>query len=132
MLIATSDDLVDWTPLGDSSGRLVKVLSPRSGYFDSWLVEAGPPALLTAHGALLLNNAGNSGEYGDPTLPARVYTGGQALFDPTNPLKLIARSDAPLLRPTADYERTGQYASRTTFALGLAPFPGRWYLSAGA
>src|SRR5207237_9499070 len=48
ILIATSDDLVDWTPLADSSGRLVKVLSPRSGYFDSWLVEAGPPALLTA------------------------------------------------------------------------------------
>ena len=32
ILIATSDDLVDWTPLADSSGRLVKVLSPRPGY----------------------------------------------------------------------------------------------------
>src|SRR5437879_10472307 len=89
ILIAPSDDLVDWTPLAASSGRLVKVLSPRSGYFDSWLVEAGPPALLTAHGILLLYNAGNSGEFGDPTLPARVYTGGQALYDSRNPLKLI-------------------------------------------
>src|SRR2546425_5786421 len=24
-----------------------KVLSPRPGYFDSWLVEAGPPAIMT-------------------------------------------------------------------------------------
>ena len=131
ILIATSDDLVDWTPLADSSGRLVKVLSPRPGYFDSWLVEAGPPALLTAHGILLLYNAGNSGEFGDPTLPARVYTGGQALYDSRNPLKLIARSDAPFLRPTEDYERNGQYPEGTTFVEGLVPFHGRWYLYYG-
>src|SRR2546429_145585 len=112
-------------------GRRVKVLSPRSGYFDSWLVEAGPPALLTAHGILLLYNAGNSGEFGDPTLPARVYTGGQALYDSRNPLKLIARSDAPFLRPTEDYERNGQYPAGTTFVEGLVPFHGRWYLYYG-
>ncbi len=131
ILIATSDDLVDWTPLADSSGRLVKVLSPRAGYFDSWLVEAGPPALLTPHGIVLLYNAGNSGEYGDATLPARVYTAGQALFAPGNPLKLIARSDTPFLRPTEDYERTGQYPEGTTFVEGLVPFHGRWYLYYG-
>src|SRR5439155_1041708 len=68
VLIATSDNLVDWTPLEDSNGRLVKVLSPRPGYFDSWLVEAGPPALITEHGILVLYNAGNSGQYGDPGL----------------------------------------------------------------
>src|SRR2546429_229443 len=126
ILIATSDDLVDWTPLADSSGRLVKVLSPRPGYFDSWLVEAGPPALLTPHGIVLLYNAGNSGEYGDPTLPSRVYTAGQALFASGNPLQLIARSDTPFLRPTEDYERTGQYPEGTTFVEGLVPFHGRW------
>jgi len=131
ILIATSDDLVDWTPLADSSGRLVKVLSPRPGYFDSWLVEAGPPALLTPHGIVLLYNAGNSGEYGDPTLPSRVYTAGQALFASGNPLQLIARSDTPFLRPTEDYERTGQYPEGTTFVEGLVPFHGRWYLYYG-
>jgi len=131
ILIATSDDLVDWTPLADSSGRLVKVLSPRPGYFDSWLVEAGPPALLTPHGIVLLYNAGNSGEYGDPTLPSRAYTAGQALFAPGNPLQLIARSDTPFLRPTEDYERTGQYPEGTTFVEGLVPFHGRWYLYYG-
>ena len=36
---------------------------------------------MTARGIVLLYNAGNSGTYGDPRLPARVYTGGQALYD---------------------------------------------------
>lgn len=129
--IATSDDLVRWTPLDDANGKLVKVLSPRPGYFDSWLVEAGPPALLTAHGIVVLYNAGNSGRYGEPGLPQRMYTGGQALFDARNPLKLIARSSEPFIKPTEEYERTGQYVEGTTFVEGLVPFRGRWYLYYG-
>src|SRR6266702_3519621 len=43
ILIATSDNLITWTPLEDMNGTLLKVLSPRPGHFDSWLVEAGPP-----------------------------------------------------------------------------------------
>jgi predicted GH43/DUF377 family glycosyl hydrolase len=76
-------------------------------------------------------NAGNSETDGDPGLPARIYTGGQALYDLRNPLKLIARSDAPFIKPTDDYERTGQYAGGTTFVEGLVPFNGRWYLYYG-
>jgi predicted GH43/DUF377 family glycosyl hydrolase len=129
--IATSDNLLDWTPLEDADGRLVRVLSPRPGYFDSWLVEAGPPALLGPKGILVLYNAGNSATYGQPGLPARVYTGGQALFDARTPFKLIARSDAPFIRPTESYERTGQYAEGTTFVEGLVPFRGRWFLYYG-
>jgi predicted GH43/DUF377 family glycosyl hydrolase len=131
LLIATSDDLIHWTPLEDADGRAVKVLSPRPGYFDSWLVEGGPPALLTTHGIVVLYNAGNSGTHGDSTLPARVYTGGQALFDARNPIKLIARSNAPFIKPTEAYERTGQYVEGTTFVEGLVPFRGRWYLYYG-
>src|SRR5437773_2072778 len=71
--IATSENLRDWTPLEDANGRPLKVLSPRAGYFDSWLVEAGPPALLTRYGIVVLYNAGNNREYGDPRLPTRVY-----------------------------------------------------------
>ena len=73
ILIATSDDLVDWTPLEDTDGKLVKVLSPRPGYFDSWLVEAGPPAIMTEHGILVIYNAGNSGAYGDPSSAADLH-----------------------------------------------------------
>src|SRR6266566_2751813 len=129
--IATSDNLLDWTPVEDDNGRLLNVLSPRPGYFDSWLVEAGPPALLTEAGIVVLYNAGNSATHGDSTLPARVYTGGQALFDARNPLRLIVRSDTPFIRPTESYERTGQYSHGTTFVEGLVPFKGRWYLYYG-
>ena len=131
VLIATSDNLIDWTPLEDGDGKLVKVLSPRPGYFDSWLVEAGPPALITEHGILVLYNAGNSAKVGDPNLPERIYTGGQALFDARNPIRLIARSDEPFIKPTESYERTGQYVEGTTFVEALVPFNGRWYLYYG-
>ena len=107
------------------------MLSPRPGYFDSWLVEGGPPPLLTDSGIVVLYNAGNSAIHGDSSLPARVYTGGQALFDPHNPIKLIARSATPFIRPTESYERTGQYSNGTTFVEGLVPFKGRWYLYYG-
>ena len=131
VLIATSDDLIRWTPVADADGKLAKVLSPRPGYFDSWLVEAGPPAILTDRGIVVLYNAGNSAEFGAPGLPARVYTAGQALYDRANPLKLIARTDEPFIRPTEPYERTGQYKEGTTFVEGLVRFRGRWFLYYG-
>jgi predicted GH43/DUF377 family glycosyl hydrolase len=131
ILIATSDDLLDWTIVEDADGRPLHVLSPRPGYFDSWLVEAGPPALLTSQGIVLLYNAGNSRAYGDSLLPERVYTGGQALFDARNPLKLLRRTDQPFIRPTEPYEKTGQYKEGTTFVEGLVRFNGRWLLYYG-
>jgi predicted GH43/DUF377 family glycosyl hydrolase len=129
--LATSDNLVDWTPLENADSVLVNVLSPRPGYFDSWLVEAGPPALLTPRGIILLYNAGNDRVTGDSTLPSRVYTGGQALFDAHNPVKLLARTDRPFIRPTEAYERTGQYKEGTTFLEALVPFNESWYLYYG-
>jgi beta-1,2-mannosidase len=133
LLIATSENLLDWTPLEDQEGQPYKVLSPRPGFFDSWLVEGGPPALITPHGIVVVYNAGNAerNEGGDATLPARVYTGGQALFDARNPSKLIARSSAPFIEPTEPYERTGQYIAGTTFVEALVPFRRRWYLYYG-
>jgi predicted GH43/DUF377 family glycosyl hydrolase len=131
ILVATSEDLIHWTPLADADGNLLKVLSARPGYFDSWLVEAGPPAVLTPRGIVLLYNAGNSAEFGAPGIPARTYTAGQALFDPRNPIKLLDRSDTPFIRPTEPYERTGQYAQGTTFVEALVPFQGKWFLYYG-
>ena len=121
--IATSDNLLDWVPVEDAEGNAVNVLSPRAGYFDSWLVEGGPPALLTTNGILVLYNAGS--------LPSRTYSAGQALFDARDPTKLIARSDSAFIKPTESYERTGQYTAGTTFVEGLVPFRGRWYLYYG-
>lgn len=131
VLIATSDDLLSWTPIEDDNGRPLKVLSPRPGYFDSWLVEAGAPAMLDERGILLLYNAGNSAANGDPTVPARTYTAGQALFDPRNPIRLLARTDKPFLQPTEPYERSGQYKEGTTFVEGLVRFHGSWLIYYG-
>ena len=82
-------------------------------------------------GIVLLYNAGNSAAYGDPRLPERVYTGGQALFDAKNPIRLLARSSEPFIRPTERYEKSGQYAEGTTFVEGLVPFRGQWLLYYG-
>jgi beta-1,2-mannosidase len=131
VLIATSDDLLSWTLIEDENGRPLKVLSPRPGYFDSWLVEAGAPAVLTERGIVLLYNAGNSARYGDPRVPARTYTAGQALFDARNPVRLLARTDVPFLRPSEPYEKSGQYKEGTTFVEGLVRFKGRWLLYYG-
>lgn len=131
VLVATSDDLLSWTPLEDDNGRPLAALSPRPGYFDSWLVEAGAPAMLTSRGIVLLYNAGNSERYGDPTVPPHTYTAGEALFDARNPVRLLARTDAPFLRPTAPYEKSGQYTAGTTFVEGLVRFGGRWLLYYG-
>src|SRR5256885_13942385 len=91
ILIATSDNLIAWTPLEDMNGTLLKVLSPRPGHFDSWLVEAGPPALITEHRILVLYNAGNSDRDGVPDLPPPRYTGGQAPFPPGHPPQPVGR-----------------------------------------
>jgi predicted GH43/DUF377 family glycosyl hydrolase len=61
------------------------VLAPRKRSFDDALVEAGPPAVLTEKGILLLYNAKNKEN--------RSYSAGQALFDKKDPKKLIARTE---------------------------------------
>lgn len=129
--LATSDDLINWKPVENKAGQLNAVLSPRDGYFDSWLVEAGPPALIQEDGILVIYNAGNDGNSGDPSIPDSVYTGGQALFDLDQPGKLIERLDKPFIQPEKEYEKSGQYKSGTTFTEGLIHFNDRWLIYYG-
>ncbi len=129
--IATSSDLINWEPLEDGEGKLLHILSPRVGYFDAWLVEAGPPALMTEHGIVVLYNAGNSAALGDTLLGDRVYSGGQALYDLKNPMKLLARSEEPFIKPEMPYEKSGQYKDGTTFLEGLVFFQDKWFLYYG-
>ena len=107
------------------------MLSPRPGYFDSWLVEAGPPPLLTENGIVVLYNAGNSQNVGVPNLGNRVYTGGQALFDPNEPWKLLDRGNEPFIKPELPFEKSGQYKDGTTFLEGLVLLKATWYLYYG-
>lgn len=129
--LASSDDLINWTPLETHEGKLAPVLSPRTGYFDSWLVEAGPPPLLTNNGIVVLYNAGNSQKVGVKNLGNKVYTGGQALFDKNEPWKLLERTDMPFIRPELPFEKSGQYVDGTTFLEGLVFFKNQWYLYYG-
>lgn len=133
ILLASSPDGIDWTIEEGADGKPLEALAPRAGHFDSWLVEAGPPAIVTRNGIVLVYNAGNAvpDSGGDAAFPAHVYAAGQALFDAHDPRKLVARTDAPFIHPTEPYERTGQYASGTTFAEALIPFRGRWFLYYG-
>ena len=122
--LATSDDLVNWVP-----GPVV--LPARSGKFDSALAEAGPPAVITDRGIVLIYNGKNGDKNGDPSLPAGIYCGGQALFDTDHPERIRQRADVPFYKPEADFERTGQYRDGTTFLEGLVFFKGRWLLYYG-
>ncbi|HEY1789726.1 MAG TPA: glycoside hydrolase family 130 protein [Verrucomicrobiae bacterium] len=122
--LASSDNLMDWEP-----GPVV--LRTRPGKFDSALVEAGPPAIMTEQGMLLIYNGKNDSKDGDTSLPAGTYSGGQALFDLNNPTKLLKRTDIPFYKPEAAFERTGQYVAGTTFLEGLVAFHGQWLLYYG-
>lgn len=129
--LASSEDLINWQPVENHEGNLAPVLSPRAGYFDSWLVEAGPPPVLTEDGIVVLYNAGNSKVVGVRELANRIYTGGQALYDAKEPWKILDRSDEPFLKPEQDFEKSGQYVDGTTFVEGLVIFRGTWYLYYG-
>ena len=65
----------------DENGEFLKVITPRTGKFDSALTECGPPAVLTDKGILLLYNGKNkSGTEGDTLYTANSYCAGQALL----------------------------------------------------
>jgi predicted GH43/DUF377 family glycosyl hydrolase len=88
---------------------------------------------------VLLYNAKNSNPKdtaaetlpGDPAIAPGAYSVGEALFSTDDPAKLLARTDQPVFQPEHPFERTGQYAAGTTFAEGLVPFKGRWFLYYG-
>lgn len=128
---ATSDNLIDWEPVVDSSGKPIAFISPRPGYFDSALTECGPPAILTSKGILLLYNGKNDPKTGDKRFNPGTYSGGQVLFEKNNPTKAIARLDLPFLRPMEPFEKSGQYTAGTVFMEGMVFFKNKWFLYYG-
>ncbi len=129
LFLATSNDLIHWQPLEENK-KIKSILMPRKGYFDSRLVESGPYALLTEKGILLLYNGMNLDEGGDSTIAKGAYCAGQALFDSTDPSKLINRLEKNFLRPDQPYEISGQI-NQVCFVEGLVPFHGKWFLYFG-
>ena len=130
---ATSDDLVNWTPILDEKNELATVIKPRPQYFDSALTECGPPAILTDKGIVLLYNGKNqtNDSKRDKRFTAGAYCAGQILTDPKEPMKVLQRLDVPFFRPMASFEKSGQYVDGTVFIEGLVFFKNKWYLYYG-
>lgn len=130
LYMATSEDLIHWQPVENMHGELLEVLQPRAGYFDSRLVESGPYAMLTDKGILLIYNGMNAEAFQDVRMKAGTYSAGQALFDKSNPVKLLDRTATNFFMPDKPYEHSGQ-VNEVVFLEGLVWFKGKWYLYYG-
>ncbi len=131
LFLAYSGDLLHWNVLeNEESKKMVSVLQPRAGYFDSRLVEPGPYALLRPQGILLMYNSSNAANNNDTSLPKFTYSAAQALFDKTQPWKLTGRSSSYFIHPDKSYERTGE-VNEVCFVEGLVYFNNKWFLYYG-
>ena len=151
---ATSDDLINWTPVEyfaegsdpTHSGRIYKripndselfaevllpVVMPRTDVFDGNLCEPGPQALLTDAGIVLIYNG--SGD--NPDRDGTFYSGGQLLLDPQNPTCVIMRSTKPFIWPTESYDIwswSKNQKSGNCFLENLVYFNGKYIMYYGA
>lgn len=130
MNIATSDDLIHWTPLKDEQGNLAYIFAPRKGNFDSRLVEPGPPPIITEAGIVFIYNSMNLDKGGDPDLPPGTYAAGQALLDPKDPTRLLDRTANYFIKPEEPYEIKGQIGN-VVFTEGLVYYRDQWFLYYG-
>ena len=131
LFMATSTNLIHWEVLeNEESGKLISVLHPRAGYFDSRLVEPGPYALMTDEGILLIYNSSNAANFNDPNLPKFTYAAAQALFDKSQPYKLLDRTESYFIHPDKDYEKIGE-VNEVCFVEGLVFFKDQWFLYYG-
>lgn len=89
--LAESPDLIHW-------GRHRCIAQSRKGYWDSARVGAGASPIRTADGWLEI--------YHGATEKNR-YCLGALLLDLNEPWRVLARSEAPIMEPSAPYEREG-------------------------
>jgi predicted GH43/DUF377 family glycosyl hydrolase len=93
MGLANSPDLEHWT-----DATVAPVLARRPGAFDSRVMEPGPAPIVTSAGILVLYNGASED---------LIYGPAWALFDKTDPTKLLARADQPFLLPSLPWEKSG-------------------------
>lgn len=92
--ISYSNDLKSW-------GNSKVLLSPRSGYWDSFRVGASVPPIRTEHGWLEIYHGVRM------TSAGPIYRAGAVLLDLEDPSVVIKRCDVPILSPREVYERVG-------------------------
>ncbi|HIJ64590.1 MAG TPA: glycosidase [Candidatus Hydrogenedentes bacterium] len=107
--ISYSNDLYSW---GDSK----VLISPRSGYWDSYRIGASAPPIRTKEGWLEIYHGVKM------TSAGPVYRAGTVLLDLEAPSKVVARCSVPLLSPREDYERVGDVGN-VVFACGAIVEP---------
>jgi predicted GH43/DUF377 family glycosyl hydrolase len=117
MGLASSTDLIHWTEATD-----VPVLPGRPGQFDSRVVEPGPSPIVTRDGIALVYNAADD---------KLVYRAAIALFDRSDPRKLLRRSDQPVFSPEKDWEKVGQVPN-VVFVEGMVRQGSRYLFYYGA
>ncbi|HLF46071.1 MAG TPA: glycoside hydrolase family 130 protein [Chitinophagaceae bacterium] len=130
IFLASSDDLVNWTPVEKNNGELFPVFGPRKGKFDSDLVEPGPPAMFTDKGIVLIYNSRNVQGKGDTSLAEGTYAASQILLDKKDPGKVVDRMKSYFLNPDKPYEIYGQ-VNQVCFVEGLVRYKGKWFLYYG-
>lgn len=131
LYLANSKDLINWTICKNNENKkMISVLHPRFGYFDSRLVEPGPFAIYKNEGILLIYNSSNAENFNDPNLPKFTYAAGQALFDKNEPHKLLDRTEGYFIYPDKDYEKIGE-VNEVCFVEGLVQFKDKWFLYYG-
>lgn len=94
--VTESTDLTHWADIGDI------ILSPREDYFDSQLVESGPPPMQLSTGDYIFFY--NSASLGFPSDPEAAYHVGWVILDKENPKLIIDRSSEPLITPKFAWE----------------------------
>lgn len=95
IILAESDDLVDWRPLGD-------VMSGRLHYWDE-LIGSGPPPVKTRAGWLHIYHG-----VAQHLASAHIYQAGVVLLDLDDPRRVVARGRNNILEPRELWELTGQ------------------------
>ncbi len=127
---ATSDDLINWTPV-EYSKVLLPVVTPRREEYDGDLCEPGPQAFLTHDGIVLIYN----GKGKNPNHDGTFYSGGQILLDPRNPSCVIMRTTKPFIWPTESYDMWRWSKNRKSgncFLENLVFFKGKYIMYYGA
>jgi predicted GH43/DUF377 family glycosyl hydrolase len=111
MGLSSSTDLLHWREETDTP-----VLPRRPGKFDSRVVEPGPPPIVTPRSIVLVYNGA------DDNL---VYRTGIAVFDRSDPRKVLYRSEEPVFAPEREWEKVGQVPN-VVFVEGMARKGNQW------
>ncbi|MFC1743063.1 glycoside hydrolase family 130 protein [Candidatus Riflebacteria bacterium] len=104
---AVSPDTLHW---GDTRC----LFGPAQTGWDSKKIGAGPPPIKTREGWLIIYHGVQS--RGNDRVG--IYCAGAALLDLANPLKVLARSEEPILMPEQKYEKKG-FVDNVIFPTGI-------------